>query len=102
MEKEQEEFQFVKKIKLTDVEKDLVNAIRNYMREGGHGVEDSCYEILDELKFCILEQHGYKADLGETTDWDIDSWESIIVFYDEELEKKEKQKLDELTSQNLS
>ncbi len=84
MEKEK----IIKKIILTNNEKGLVKAIWDYMRESGElgdSVDDFGYEMLSDLQHHILSEHGYKQNEqshGEYTDWDRDSWESIIVYYD--------------------
>ena len=90
------------KIILTNNEQGLVKAIWDYMRESGElgdSVDDFGYEMLSDLQHHILSEHGYEQDEqsdGEYTDWDQDSWESIIVYYDKEMEETEKQILKEI------
>jgi hypothetical protein len=88
MEKEK----IIKKIKLTNIEKGLVKAIWDYLREGGEigdSVDDFGYKMLSDLQCHILSEHGYEESHGEYADWDRDSWESIIVYYDKEMEETE-------------
>lgn len=75
--------QVFKKIELTDVEIELVDAIWNYRHEGGKSAKNFCSNILGHLMYCILDEHGYEMGLGERADWDRDSWKSIIVYYRE-------------------
>ena len=79
-----------KTIELTNIEKGLVKAIWDYMREGGESgdsVDDFGYKILSDLQYHILSEHGYEERHGEYTDWDRDSWGSIIVYHGETRKK---------------
>lgn len=84
----------IKKFELTNAEKDLVNAIRDYMRGSEPGIEYCGHRLLGELMRHILDKHGYEdTDFGEVVDFDRDSWESIMVYYNEDLEEHTKEAL---------
>jgi len=86
----------VKKFELNDIEIDCVHAVLSYMHAPGIEFmdEDEGYEILSILKYNILRKRGYKQGLGECPDWERNDWESIIIFYDEKDEKRERQILE--------